>query len=385
MGVYLQRRQKDQTSFANSSASINFGESTTNPFDSTYGYANAALGAYNTYTQASQYATGHYRYSNIEWYVQDNWKLSNRLTLDYGIRFYWIQPQYDQRLQTSTCLPDQWNAATAPRLFVPAIGPDGMRAGYDAVTNQYVADYYIGRIVPNSGDLFDGISQAGQGVSKYLMENRGVHYAPRFGFTYDITGKQALIVRGGGRVFYDRFQGNETFDMITNPPTTFAPSLSFGRLQDLSANNVLLAPSSLNAFDFEGKIPTVYNFNMGVQMKLPAQFTLDVSYVGAQGRHLLERRNLNAIPYGATFDPANQDPTRAASGTPGATSLPADFLRPYRGYGNFNSLQTSSIAGSATVCCWGCPTPSASRSARSTPTATSIASTATTTRPTTDR
>jgi hypothetical protein len=351
-GMYIQRSQKDQTSFANSSGNINFGENTANPLDSTYGYANAALGIFNTYNQASQYATGHYRYSNIEWYVQDNWKVSNRLTLDYGIRFYWIQPQYDQGLQTSTFLPGQWNASQAPRLFVPAIGPDGKRAGYDAVTGQYVADFYIGRIVPNSGNGLDGIFQAGQGVSKYLMENRGIQYAPRFGFTYDLTGKQSLIVRGGGGVFYDRFQGNETFDMITNPPTTVSPTLSSGQLRDVNPNNILLAPSGLNAFSFDGKIPTVYNFNLGVQMKLPSEFILDVSYVGAQGRHLLERRNLNAVQYGAAFDPANQDPTRAPSTTPGANSLPADFLRPYRGYGNinihemganynYNSLQTS--------------------------------------------
>jgi hypothetical protein len=351
-GIYFQRSQKDQTSFANSSGNINFGDSASNPFDTTYGYANAALGIYNTYNQASQYATGHYRYSNVEWYVQDNWKVSSRLTLDYGVRFYWIQPQYDSGLQTSTFLPDQWNAASAPRLFVPAIGPDGKRAGYDAVTGQYVPDFYIGRLVPNSGDVLNGIRQAEQGVPKYLMDGSGILYAPRFGFTYDISGKQSFIVRGGGGVFYDRFQGNETFDMLTNPPTTFSPTLSFGRLQDLNANNILLAPSSLNAFDFQGKIPTVYNFNLGVQLKLPSQFILDVSYVGAQGRHLLERRNINAIAYGATFDPANQDPTRAASSTPGATSLPADFLRPYRGYGNinihemdanynYNSLQTS--------------------------------------------
>ena len=191
--------------------------------------------------------------------------------------------------------------------------------------------------MPNSGDLTNGIRQAGEGVSKYLMENKGVLFAPRFGITYDLTGNQSLIVRGGGGVFYDRFQGNETFDMITNPPTTLAPTLNFGRLQDLGpASSALLAPFGLNAFLFEGDIPTVYNYNVGIQMKLPASFVLDVSYVGSQSRKLLQRRNINAVPYGAAFLPQNQDPTLSASATPGATSLPADFLRPYRGYGNIN-------------------------------------------------
>ncbi len=339
-GLYFQRSQKDQTSFANSSGSINFGDSTSNPLDSTFGYANVALGIYTSFEQASQYATGKYRYNNIEWYVQDNWKVNNRLTLDYGIRFYYIEPQYDQDLQTSTFLPENWSASNAPRLFQPAIGPDGRRQGFDTVTGQFVPEVYIGRIVPNSGNLLNGISQAGEGVERGLMRNRGIMYAPRFVFTYDITGRQAMIVRGGG-VFYDRFQGNETFDMITNPPTTLSPVLQNGRMQELDPQNILLAPSSLHAFNYEGFLPTVYNYNLGVQTKLPAQFILDVSYVGAQGRHLLNRRNINAIPYGAAFAPENQDPTRAPNARPGANSLPVDFLRPYRGYGNINLHEMS--------------------------------------------
>jgi hypothetical protein len=351
-GVYFQYSQKDQTSFANANGDINFGDTTANPIDTGYGYANAALGIFNTYNQASQYATGKYRYKNVEWYVQDNWKATGRLTLDYGLRFYYIEPQYDSALQTSTFLADLWNPASAPRLFEPAI-INGARSGFDPVTGTVVAATFIGRLVPNSGDLLNGIRQAGQGVNKYLMKNNGVLYAPRFGFTYDLTGRQAMIVRGGGGVFYDRFQGNETFDMITNPPTTFAPTVQFGRLQDLgSASQALLAPSGLNAFAIDGKIPTVYNYNLGIQTKLPYLFVLDVSYIGSQSRHLLQRRNINAVPYGAAFDPANQDPTLAASSTPGGSSLPADFLRPFPGYGtislhemsgnaNYNALQTT--------------------------------------------
>jgi hypothetical protein len=334
-GFYFQYSQKDQTSFANANGDINFGDNTANPFDTGYGYANAALGIFNTYNQASQYATGKYRYQNIEWYVQDNWKPSSRMTLDYGLRFYYIQPQYDKAMQTATFLPELWDPSKAPRLFQPAL-VNGVRSGVDPVTGQVVAASFIGRIVPNSGDLLNGIRQAGQGVNKYLMENKGVLYAPRFGFTYDLTGRQSMIVRGGGGVFYDRFQGNETFDMITNPPTTFAPTIQFGRFQELgTASSALLSPFGLNAFLFEGDIPTVYNYNVGIQTKLPASFVLDVSYVGSQSRHLLQRVNLNAIPYGAAFSPANQDPT-VSSSLPGGASLPADFLRPYRGFGNIN-------------------------------------------------
>ena len=56
-----------------------------------------------------------------------------------------------------------------------------------------------------------------------MIRDRGIHYAPRLGFAYDVTGKQSLVLRGGAGVFYDRFQGNEVFDMLTNPPTTVSP------------------------------------------------------------------------------------------------------------------------------------------------------------------
>jgi hypothetical protein len=143
------------------------------------------------------------------------------------------------------------------------------------------------------------------------------------------------------------------FDLLGNPPTTLSPTLNNGRLQDLnSGGGLILAPPAVTAFDHEGKVPTVYAYNLGVQVKVPMDAVLDVSYVGSQSRHLLQRRNINAPAYGAAYLPQNQDPTAAASSIPGNTALPIDFLRPYTGFGNilliepsansnYNALQTS--------------------------------------------
>ena len=343
VGVYFQRSLKDQTSFANANGLINFGDDSSNPFDSGFGYANTALGIYSTFNQASQYATGRYRYNNIEWYLQDNWRLSSRLTLDYGMRFYLIPPQYDAALQTSTFLPDRFDPSRAVRLYRPTRDASGNRIGIDPVTGQTTAAVNIGKIVPGSGDLLNGIVQAGQGVPKGLMKNRGVHFGPRLGFAWDVGGRQKLVVRGGGGIFYDRFQGNETFDMLTNPPTTVAPTLQNGLLQELDPTKALRAPSGLNAFSFDGKVPTVYNYNLGVQAKLPFDLVLDVSYVGSQSRHLLQRVNINAVPYGATYKAENQDPTKSSS-LPGGAALDADFLRPYQGFGNITQHQMGGTA-----------------------------------------
>jgi Carboxypeptidase regulatory-like domain len=357
-GWFWQNSFKPQSSFANNNGDIIFINEAANPLDTGFGFANAAVGVYREFTQASGYFIGEYRYNNVEWFAQDNWKVSSRLTLDYGMRFYWIQQQFDEASQTANFLPDQFNPANAPLLFRPGMA-GGSRVAVNPLTGETLPAAFIGRIVPNTGSITNGVFQAGDGIEQGLYRNRGVHFAPRFGFAYDALGDQRLVIRGGGGVFYDRPQGNTVFDLLQNPPTTLQPTLFYGRLQDVvpldvgAVTTIPLAVPSLIAIDHEGKIPTTYAFNLGVQRKLPFETILDVSYVGTTGSHLLQRRNINAPAYGAAYLPQNQDPTSTNSAAvPGARALAPEFLRPYQGFGNiqyiepaassnYHSLQTS--------------------------------------------
>jgi hypothetical protein len=357
IGAFWQNSFKPQSSFANNNGQYNFADNTNNPLDTGFGFANAATGVYNSFNQASGYFIGKYRYNNVEWYAQDNWKVNRRLTLDYGMRFYWIQPQYDEDLQTANFLPNRFSSAEAPRLYRPvcvgnaptcsganrrAVDPSQLTgSGFIPDANNTIDGAYIGRLVPNTGKLLNGISQAGAGIEKGLYRNRGVHFAPRFGFAFDLFGNQSTVIRGGGGMFYDRPQGNVVFDLLTNPPTTLTPTFFFGQMQTLTQGQLLLAPPNLVAYDRKGKSPTSYSFNLGVQRKLPFESVLDVSYVGTLGSNLLQRRNLNAPAYGAAYQPQNQDPTAAANNT-GASALPVDFLRPYQGFGNISYIEPAS-------------------------------------------
>ena len=93
---------------------MNFANNTSNPIDSGFGFANAALGIFNSYTQMSRFMEGSFVYNNREAYIQDNWKVNSKLTLDYGMRFVHQQPQYDSLGQGSNFLPEKWNPSQAP-------------------------------------------------------------------------------------------------------------------------------------------------------------------------------------------------------------------------------------------------------------------------------
>ena len=88
---------------------INFANDTNNPLDSTCGFANAALGVFDTFQQINNIREGANAFHNYEGYIQDTWRLG-RLTLDYGLRIIDQVPQHDEKNQTSNFLPEQWKA-----------------------------------------------------------------------------------------------------------------------------------------------------------------------------------------------------------------------------------------------------------------------------------
>ena len=344
IGFYYQQSYKPQSIFASFNARVNFADDANNPFDTGHGYSNAATGVFNTYTQANKFALPEWRYKNYEWYVQDNWKPSDRMTLDYGVRFYQLSPQWDTTLQASNFLPEEFNSSQAVRLYRPAT-VNGVRVGQDTATGQVVDQRFIGRIVPGSGNRFNGSFQAGQGIEEQLQDGSAFRVSPRIGFAYDLMGDNDTILRGGYGIFYDRPQGNQVFDMIANAPGVINSALQWGRLQELTgAGGDPSATVSLNPTAFDFKPPRVEQWNIGIQRKLLSNLIYDVAYVGSRSTDLLRQVQINSLPFGATFQPQNQDPTRAPSTTPGATALPNDLLRPFPGYGDIRMWDYSGYA-----------------------------------------
>ncbi|HKZ78573.1 MAG TPA: carboxypeptidase regulatory-like domain-containing protein [Pyrinomonadaceae bacterium] len=360
-GVFYHWSTKLQTNRILKNGGISFSDSGNNPFDTNFGFANAATGIYNNYSQASSGTTGNYKYNNIEFYVQDNWKLTRRLTLDYGMRFSWLPPARDANLLASNFVVSAYNPANAPRLYFPvciggaatcsgggptairrAIDPALLAAGVVPTFANTLQDLNVGKIVPGSGDVANGLFLAGTGgVEEGLTKNQGIQFAPRLGFAFDVTGNHNLIIRGGFGIFYDRPQGNLIYDYNENPPNTIIANFDFGRLQDITSGVPgNLNPQSIRAIELDAKIPSTNSYNLGVQYKLPFDAVLDVAYVGSQSHHLPHYRSINSTPFGSAFLPQNQDPTRALNPTiPGSSALPANFYRPFKGFADIRLLE----------------------------------------------
>jgi hypothetical protein len=240
-------------------------------------------------------------------------------------------------------------------------------------TQNTVGSFFIGKLVPNTGDLTNGMGLTSEGYLKGGINGQAILPQPRLGVAWDPSGDHKTVVRGGFGVSFDRYEsGAGVGSGATNQPYVFNPTLVNGYLQDLTAGSGgALAPQAIVGVDPNAKWPAVYSYSAGVQRDLGRGVTVDVAYVGTQSRNNPRRANLNVLPYGTTFQAAAQDPTRFATGVvpaveaglpavyqaagvpfTGQFALPADFLRPYQGYGDityfyfdgrtsFNSLQAS--------------------------------------------
>jgi len=306
----------------------NFDGNASNPFDANLGFANALLGSINSYTEstAKPYAEG--RFNQTEMFVQDNWRILPNLTLDYGSRFYYIGPTYVAGQDVSYWDDGEWTQPAAPLLFQPicpnnaATCSGAVRQARNPLTGEIVNNTYIDKLVPNSGNFYNGMVV----TKETAYEGKGLLPAPRVGFAWDVFGNGTTSVRGGWGIFFDRYQDDIILSLVEQPPLMDTRTTSFTTIPQLQNSQLIQSPRSVFAFaPFE--VPTVYNWSIGVQRSLPWNLIADVAYVGNAGRNQPVTVQINDLPYGTQLQPQNADPTN------GGQPIAANYLRPYRGYG----------------------------------------------------
>ena len=74
--------------------------------------ANTLLGAVTSYVESDGHPQAHGRFTITEWYAQDTWRVARRLTLDAGLRFYYMMPTESAGDQVAQFEPDLWSAGS---------------------------------------------------------------------------------------------------------------------------------------------------------------------------------------------------------------------------------------------------------------------------------
>ena len=351
-GFFYELATKTENAFKPYNGTIDFGNDANNPCDSNWAFSNALLGCFMSYTQINQDPLPNYPYYNFEFYLQDTWKATKKLTINYGLRVSFIPPFHDSLGAMSNFLPSQYNASQAVEFYQPVIS-NGVRSALNPATGAILPAVYIGAIVPGVGNINNGLVRSGQnGTPEGLMEHRGAQWGPRLGLAYQINDK--TVFRLGGGVFYERvatFGIGVTSNYTTNPPLLRTAQLYYGNLSDIGTSSGTFFPTGVNMLSPDGHIPTVYNYNAGIQRQLPMKLFFDISYVGNQSRHLWLAQPINTVPFGSAWLPYTQDPTVTPK-YDGTTNLLANMYRPYPGYtaatdytwgtsANYNALQMS--------------------------------------------
>ena len=316
-GIFIERDDRDVNQAVAFNGSIDFGRNVNNPLDSGYAYANALLGNFNSYTEPSSRPRIFARAHTVEWFAQDNWKVSRRLTLDFGVRFYWVPPIYDDRDLIAGFAPDRYNVAARARLVSPAtVG--GQRVGIDPASGRTFPAVLIGSFVPGSGDTANGMVVAAQNndYPRGLTENPGVQAAPRIGIAFDPFGDGKTSIRSGFGIFYNRLGASVWLPFTAQPPLVTTPNIYYGQLDTLASSAGALFPSNVSGMSRDGKIPSTMNYSFSIQRNVGFSTLVEAAYVGSVARHLTWYRNINPVPAGRTSRPPTSTPPRAVRSRP---------------------------------------------------------------------
>jgi hypothetical protein len=274
------------------------------------------------------------RWRDVEAYVADSWKIHPRLTLDYGVRWSRFESPYDLGDTISS-----WDAST----FDPALGGDACN----------------GMLVPPGSKACQaaGLRGGKPGPNRALAKTNN-YFAPRLGLAWDVKGNGKTAVRAGLGQFFERESLQNGLNLGFNPP--FNRARVGNRTLDSNAEPFPGAFSTDEGIpqyglDTSGKMGYNWQWNASVEREIARNTTLEVGYVGSQGRRLPHPYDANQVPPGDNDH--NGVPDRLDYIHAGSSGRARAALRPYGVFGNasitigahtgrtiYHSLQTQLVS-----------------------------------------
>lgn len=243
-----------------------------------HNYGDLIVGRPGQVTMGTDRPIDHFRYYNYEFYAQDSWKAKSNLTIEFGLRLAYLPLNFE-------------------------------RKGLGVVFDPAAYDPNHGLFINGDQSRPNGILTAARGeIPKGLTENPPLSWMPRLNFAWDVGGKGDLVIRAGAGLFYNRVQGNYDYYSSGVMPNTYRATagpwslpdgLSFSTLKDVDPFSAIASVSISSRNPDSIAHPRTANMSLTIEKRLPWENVLSVAYVGTQGRHLPQQRQINIVPVGA--------------------------------------------------------------------------------------
>jgi hypothetical protein len=314
-GFFTEINQKTEPGSQNYLGNFNFGHDASNPFNTGNGYANMLLGYYSTYTELTRRVDKAVRHWQTEGYAQDSWRLSPRLTLDYGVRLVHAGSQYEIRDMHTGFFPDEWEASQAARVYkqVCVNGPGNLSC---SAANQRTIDpanpsvllpgAFNGNLVPGSGSVINGVSTDGIPGKKpgTYVTFPGLRAAPRLGVAWDVMGDGKTAVRASTGLFYEFPASGNGFNYryAGGCPVSCSKVIRWANFDAIATAatggvNFVETPTNVNAGGlFDVGLGHSYNAHVAFQRDVGFNTVAEIAWVGNYAWNFGREIDQNRLP-----------------------------------------------------------------------------------------